>query len=132
VVAVVSVTVTVGGGAVVAGSLAVVSGSDSAVVAGSVGVGAVGAVRVGTVTLGRVAVAAGLVAVTPVRVVSALPSPPPQDPSRKPARTAVARPDPISPSRRNRPSPPGMATPAHHPDRVIRRAGVPTERARAR
>jgi hypothetical protein len=114
----VSMTVTVWGGAVAAGggevgvvsvgvvsvgvvSVGVVSTGDSAVVTGEVSV-RVGTVRVGiTVTAGRVAVTVGLVTVTPVRVVTALPSPPPQAPSRKPATATTARPRPMSARRRS-------------------------------
>jgi hypothetical protein len=78
-------SVTVAADSVVDGSGAVVTGSvgDSLVLVGAVNVGVVG-------TTGPVAVRAGLVAVRPVPVVSAS-SPPPQDPSRKPATPKAAR-----------------------------------------
>ena len=69
---------------------------------GVAGGGAIGVVSPGRVwvTAGRVAVTDGLVTDAPVRVVTALPSPPPQAPSRKPATATTARPGAVRPSLR--------------------------------
>jgi hypothetical protein len=111
----VSVVVTVTGGS--DGSVTVVEvvtdsvvDDSGAVVTGPVGdsLVLVGVVRVGTT--GPVAVRAGLVAVRPVPVVSAL-SPPPHDPSRKPATARAARDATRASRRRGITAPTGWARP---------------------